>query len=108
MIRIEILLTLLGMGAVTYLTRVLFIVFLDDERLTPFLRRCLRFVPVAVLTSIIVPLVAAPGGKFSPTWDNPYFLAGFLTAGLAAATRNLVVTVLGGMGFILLLKAFFI
>jgi len=102
--RIEILLTLLGMGAVTYLTRVLFIVFLDDERLSPFVRRCLRFVPVAVLTSIIIPLVAAPGGRFSPTWDNPYFLAGFLTAGLAAATKNLVITVLGGIGFILLFK----
>jgi len=102
--RIEILLTLLGMGAVTYLTRVLFIVFLDDKRLSPFVRRCLRFVPVAVLTSIIIPLVAAPGGRFSPTWDNPYFLAGFLTAGLAAATKNLVITVLGGIGFILLFK----
>jgi branched-subunit amino acid transport protein len=102
--RIEILLTLLGMGAVTYLTRVLFIVFLDDDRLTPFLRRCLRFVPVAVLTSIIVPLVAVPEGRFSPTWDNPYFLAGLLTAGLAAVTKNLVITVLGGIGFILLLK----
>jgi len=92
------------MGAVTYLTRVLFIVFLDDERLSPFVRRCLRFVPVAVLTSIIVPLVTAPGGTFSPTWDNPYLLAGFLTTGLAAATRSLVVTVLGGIGIILLLK----
>ena len=102
--RIEILLTLLGMGAVTYLTRVLFIVFLDDERLSPFLKRCLGFVPVAVLTSIIIPLVAAPNGTFSPTWDNPYFLAGFLTTGLAAVTRNLVVTVLGGIGCILLLK----
>ncbi|MBN1882588.1 MAG: AzlD domain-containing protein [Deltaproteobacteria bacterium] len=102
--RIEILLTLLGMGAVTYLTRVLFIVFLDDEKLSPFVKRCLRFVPVAVLTSITIPLVAAPGGTFSPTWNNPYFLAGFLTAGLAAVTRNLVVTVVGGIGFILLLK----
>jgi len=104
MIHIEILLTLLGMGAVTYLTRVLFIVFLDDERLSPFFRRCLKFVPVAVLTSIIIPMVAAPGGKFSPTWDNPYFLAGVLTTGLAAVTKNLIVTVLGGIGFILLFK----
>jgi branched-subunit amino acid transport protein len=59
---------------------------------------------VAVLTSIIVPLVAATNGTFSPTWDNPYFLAGFLTAGLAAVTKSLVITVLGGIGCILLLK----
>jgi branched-subunit amino acid transport protein len=103
-IRAEIIITLLGMGLVTYLTRALFIVGLKGDTLPPFLVRWLSFVPVAVLTAIICPMIAAPEKHLNLTYDNPYLVAGVLTTVIAVVTKNLVVTVLGGMGIILLLK----
>jgi branched-subunit amino acid transport protein len=102
--RSEIILTLVGMAVVTYFTRSLFILALRQEILSPFLLRWLRFVPVAVLSSIIAPMIAAPHGALEVTYDSPYLLAGILTACLAGLTKNLIVTVIGGMTFILLLK----
>jgi branched-subunit amino acid transport protein len=102
--RSEIILTLVGMGIVTYLTRVLFIVGMKGDRLPPFLIRWLSFVPVAVLTAIICPMIAAPEKHLNLTYDNPYLVAGIITSVIAVATKNLVITVIGGMGVILLLK----
>jgi branched-subunit amino acid transport protein len=104
--RSEIILTLVGMGLVTYLTRSLFIIGIKDESLPPFIVRWLRFVPVAVLTAIICPMIAAPKGSLFLTYDNPYLLSGILTSVLAFVTKNLVVTVIGGIGMIVLLKYF--
>jgi branched-subunit amino acid transport protein len=102
--RSEIILTFLGMGLVTYLTRSLFIIGIRDESLPPFIVRWLRFVPVAVLAAIICPMIAAPQGKLFLTYDNPYLLSGVLTSVLAFVTKNLIVTVIGGIGIIILLK----
>jgi branched-subunit amino acid transport protein len=102
--RSEIIITLLGMGLVTYLTRALFIMWIKGDTLPPFVIRWLSFVPVAVLTAIICPMIAAPGKHLNLTYDNPYLLAGIVTTVIAVVTKNLVVTVLGGMGVILLLK----
>jgi branched-subunit amino acid transport protein len=102
--RSEIIITLVGMGIVTYLTRVLFIVGMKGDRLPPFLIRWLSYVPVAVLTAIICPMIAAPEKHLNLTYDNPYLVAGILTTIIAVATKNLVITVIGGMGAILILK----
>jgi branched-subunit amino acid transport protein len=102
--RSEIIITLLGMGVVTYLTRALFIMGMKGDRLPPFIIRWLAFVPVAVLTAIICPMIAAPEKHLNLTYNNPYLVAGIFTTIIAVVTKNLVVTVLGGIGVILLLK----
>lgn len=100
----KVLLTLVGMGVVTYLTRVLFIVGMKGDRLPPFVIRWLSYVPVAVLAAIICPMIAAPDKRLDLTYSNPYLLAGVAATLIAVATKNLVITVIGGMGVILLLK----
>lgn len=102
--RSEIIITLVGMGIVTYLTRALFIVAMKGDRLPPFVIRWLSFVPVAVLTAVICPMIAAPQKHLDLTYGNPYLLAGIVAAAIALATKNLIITVIGGMGDILLLK----
>ena len=102
--RSEIIITLVGMGVVTYLTRALFIVGMKGDDLPAFVKRWLSFVPVAVLTAVICPMIAAPQRHLDLTYGNPYLLAGIVSAVIAFATKNLIVTVLGGMGAILLLK----
>ncbi len=100
----KVIITLLGMGVVTYLTRVLFIVGMKGDRLPPFIIRWLSYVPVAVLAAIIFPMLAAPEKRLDLTYTNPYLLAGIAASAIALATKNLIITVIGGMGVILLLK----
>jgi branched-subunit amino acid transport protein len=100
----KVIITLLGMGVVTYLTRVLFIVGMKGDRLPPFIIRWLSYVPVAVLAAIIFPMLAAPEKRLDLTYTNPYLLAGIAASAIALATKNLIITVVGGMGVILLLK----
>ena len=100
----KVILTLIGMGAVTYLSRVLFIVGMRGDRLPPFIVRWLSYVPVAVLAAIICPMLAAPEKRLDLTYSNPYLIAGVAATVIAIITKNLIVTVIGGMGVILLLK----
>ncbi len=100
----KVIITLLGMGVVTYLTRVLFIVGMKGDRLPPFVVRWLSYVPVAVLAAIIFPMLAAPEKRLDLTYTNPYLLAGIAATVIAVITKNLIITVIGGMGVILLLK----
>jgi branched-subunit amino acid transport protein len=92
------------MGVVTYLTRVLFIVGMKGDRLPPFVVRWLSYVPVAVLAAIICPMLAAPEKRLDLTYTNPYLLAGIAATVIAIITKNLIITVIGGIGVILLLK----
>ncbi len=102
--RSEVIITLVGMGIVTYLTRALFIIGMKGDTLPPFVIRWLSYVPVAVLAAIICPMIAAPQKHLDLTYGNPYLLAGIVASVIALATKNLIVTVIGGMGAILLLK----
>lgn len=58
-------LLILGMAVVTYVIRAA--VFVLGERVTfsPVVRMALGFVPVTVLTAIIVPMTVAPHGEWS-------------------------------------------
>lgn len=76
-------LAILGMAVITLATRATLLVLGDRVRLPPLLTRALEFVPVAVLTALIVPMALAPGGGgLALTWRNPH-LVGAL-ASLAA------------------------
>jgi branched-subunit amino acid transport protein len=103
---ITIILTLIGMGIVTYLTRVFFLVGKKDEVMPKFVIRALEFVPVAVLSAIVAPMVLAPEGKLALTYDSPYLIAGLLTFVVAFISRNLIITVFSGIVLILLVKFF--
>ena len=51
-------------GALNYLSRLSFIAFFSRRAMPPLLERALRYVPAAMLTALIVPMVieASPGG----------------------------------------------
>ncbi|WP_018133159.1 AzlD domain-containing protein [Effusibacillus pohliae] len=90
-------LLVLGMGAVTYIPRMLPMVTLENIQLPPFWNRFLRFVPFAALSALIFP------GILSSTGNMKSALAGGVIAVLLALLRvNLVLIVLGGI-----LAAFF-
>jgi branched-subunit amino acid transport protein len=81
------------MGLVTYLPRMLPMVFMKDTRLPSFLDAFLRLVPYAVLGALIFP------GILSSTGNTGSALVGGMTAVILAFLRmNIMVVVLGGIG----------
>ncbi|UCF31095.1 MAG: AzlD domain-containing protein [bacterium] len=96
-----------GMTLVTYLTRSLFTVFISEVRIPPFWNRALSFVPLAVLTALVSPYLAAPSGP-GPLIStlNPYLIAGCVTLLLARWSRNLLVSAITGTALFLILTRF--
>lgn len=91
------LLTIIAMGLVTFGIRVSMFMLLERTPLRPGLLRALRYVPVAVLTAIIVPEVLMPGGTFELSLGNARLLAALVAVVIAWRTRNVFATVLAGM-----------
>lgn len=80
------------MGLVTYLPRMLPLVFMKDMRLPPFWSALLRFVPYAALGALIFPGILSSTG-------NPWsaLAGGTLALTLAFFRMNIMVVVLGGI-----------
>lgn len=97
---------LLAAGLLTYAMRLSFILLWGKIDLPAWLQRSLRFVPPAVLTAIFFPELVLPGGKFDLSLGNARLIAGTLAALVAWRTRNIVLTILVGMGALLLIQYF--
>lgn len=88
----ELIALIVFMAAVTYLPRMLPLVFLRDIKMPPYLRACLQFVPYAILGALIFP------GALYSTGSLPTALAGIAGSVLLAYLRlNLVMVVVGGI-----------
>ncbi len=85
-------LVVLGMGAVTYLPRMLPVVLLNNVKLHPRVNSFLRFIPFAALSALIFP------GVLQSTGSVESAAAGSLVAVVLALLRmNIMVVVLGGI-----------
>ena len=97
---------MLAGGLLTFGTRLSFIFLLDRLTPPPWLYRGLRFVPVAVLTAIIIPELLLHSGSLDVSITNHRLLAGLLAALVAWRTRSALLTILIGMAALLVLQAF--
>lgn len=98
--------TILGAGAVTFALRLSFIALLGRIRIPPSLGRALRFVPAAVLTAMVIPLLFYEDGALEVSLGNERLLAGLVAALIAWRTRNVLLTLGGGMATLWILQAF--
>ncbi len=80
------------MGLVTYVPRMLPMVYLHSMELPHFLQRFLQFVPYAVLASLIF-----PGILYSVDHIYSAFIGGLVSVVLALSRMNLMIVVLGGI-----------
>lgn len=97
-------LTILGLTAITVVTRSFFL-FSDRELVLPaWVRRGLRYAPLAALAAVIVPEVVMTQGHLIDTWRDARLYA------VAAATayffwrRGILGTILTGMAVLVPLK----
>jgi branched-subunit amino acid transport protein len=98
-------LTILGAGVVTFAMRLSFIALLGRIRIPPPLERALRFVPAAVLTAVVIPLLFYENGALDVSLGNERLLAGLVAALIAWRTRNVLFTLVGGMATLWTLQA---
>jgi branched-subunit amino acid transport protein len=89
---------MLSLGLLTFLTRLSFIALHNVWTPPELFRRALHYVPVAVLTAILVPELVMPTGSLDLSPLNPRLLAGAVAIFVAWRTKNTVLTVVIGMG----------
>jgi branched-subunit amino acid transport protein len=96
---------IIGMALINLAIRWPVYLFANHFRFPPLIERALAFVPVAVLTAIIVPTILFPNnGSLDISWRNPALLAGLLAAIVGRVTKNLFATIGIGMAAFLLLR----
>lgn len=89
-------LMILGMALINLAIRYPVYLFADHVRFPRLIERALGFVPVAVLTAIIVPAVLFPhGDTIELSWRNPFLLAAILAAVISRLTSNLLLATIG-------------
>jgi branched-subunit amino acid transport protein len=87
-----------GMTAVTFAVRYGFFALGDRMTFPPIVTRALRYVPVAVLTAIVVPMVLLPdGAHWQLTWRNPWLVGAVVTGLIAWKAKNLLTSIAIGM-----------
>jgi branched-subunit amino acid transport protein len=80
-------------GALNYLSRLSFIALFARRRVPSLLARAFRYVPAAMLTALVVPMViAAPGGAGVAAYPK---LAAALVAGIVAFRTHSQLKTLG-------------
>ena len=92
-------------GLITFATRLSFIALLGRVETPPLLTRALRFVPPAVLSAIIFPELLVRAGALHLGLGNARLIAGVIAAAVAWRTRNVLLTIVAGMGALWILQA---
>ena len=90
-------LTILGAGVVTFGLRLSFVVLLGRVEVPAYLVKALRFVPAAVLTAVVIPLLFYSNGSLDVSLGNDRLLAGMVAALVAWRTKSVVFTLGAGM-----------
>ena len=90
-------LTIAGVAGVTFALRISFIVLLGRIEIPPFLERALRYVPAAVLTAVVIPLLFYADGALELSLGNERLVAGVIAALICWRTRSVPLTLVGGM-----------
>jgi len=91
-------LTILGMAVITVFIKAVIFILGDRVVFSPALRQALSFVPVTVLTAIIVPMILAPQGQgLELSWYNPQLVGAIAAVLVCAMTRHQLLTILVGL-----------
>ncbi|MES2104982.1 MAG: AzlD domain-containing protein [Pseudomonadota bacterium] len=91
-------LMILGMAAVTVFVKAIMFILGDRVSFPPLLNLALSFVPVTVLTAIIVPMILAPHGKdMELNWHNPQLVASVVAVIVCVFSKKQMLTIMAGL-----------
>lgn len=97
-------LIMIGIGILTFATRLSFIALLERIHVPDSIRRALTFVPIAVLSAIIAPELGFYQGGLNLSPLNPRLVAGIIATAVAYFTKNVVWTIIAGMAALWILQ----
>jgi branched-subunit amino acid transport protein len=98
-------LLMIATGLFTFATRFIMFSGLGRASLPSWLVDALNYVPIAVLTAIIVPAVLIdPASTTIAIVDNPRLYAALVAIAVALWTRQVVLTIVAGLGMLWLLQ----
>ena len=101
---ISIWLLFFGMAAGTFALRYSFIYLFGKIDVPLWLQRGLRFVPASVLAALVFPALISPNGTIDFSLNNIHLLAGLGGAFVAWRTKNVLWTIIVGMGLFWVLQ----
>lgn len=94
-----------GMALVTFLIRYPMLAMIGKVQMPTRIMGALNYVAPAVLAAIILPETLMPGGsQLELNFSNTRLIAGIVTAGIMVISKNLLVTIIGGMAVFLALN----
>lgn len=93
-------LTILGMAVVTYIPRLVPVMFLSSRSLPPLINSWLRYVPISVLAAMVMPGLVLQEKRISMGLDNLFLWAAIPTLVIAWRTKNLFGSVIIGMAVV--------
>jgi branched-subunit amino acid transport protein len=93
-----------GLTVTSYASRASFISLLSGFVPPAPLQRALRFVPVAIFVSLVVPELLVAGGHIDVSFGNARLFAGLAAVAVAWRTRNTLLTLLAGMAVLHLVR----
>lgn len=97
-------LTLAGLGLVTLLTRGFFLLPQREWPLPDWLRKGLRYAPLAALTAVVAPEVVMTQGQLIGTWQDARLYAAAAGAAWYAWRHDILSTIVVGMAVLLPLR----
>lgn len=98
------LVTILGMSAVTLLLKGTPLALLGGRKLPRGVEAALKHLPVAVLSGMVVQLILVENGELSIRLGAVTTWAALPTLAVAFWTRNLFATIAVGMGFVAVVR----
>lgn len=96
-----------GMALATMATRIPVLWWLSLHPLSPAIARALKYVPLAVLSAIVTPVVLLSDGKLNIAANNASLVASLVAILVSWRTSNLLLTIVIGMATFLVWRAFF-
>ena len=93
----EIIVVFAGLTAITVITRSFFFLFRCELALPEWVRRGLRYAPLAALAAVVAPDILLTEGAIVTTWQDPKLWAAAASMGYFFLRRGLLGTILVGM-----------
>ena len=88
---------IVGLAAVTVITRSFFFISSRPWPLPRWAERGLQYAPIAALAAVVLPEVVMTNGHFVATWQDARLFAAAAGAALYFWRRSVLLTMLGGM-----------
>ncbi|AEF54916.1 AzlD domain-containing protein [Marinomonas posidonica] len=88
---------ILGMFVVTFGVRFVLLARAHKVTMPDYVERALKYMPVAVLTAIITPMVLMPSGEMDVSLDNPWLLGALAAFAVGIYRQHQLLTIVIGV-----------